>query len=70
MIERPKDAWPQAPKGFKVELYATGLGNPRLLMTAPNGDLFLADSQANKILVFRESGRTGRRSSRGSSRPA
>jgi hypothetical protein len=31
MIARPKDAWPQAPTGFKVELYATDLGNPRLL---------------------------------------
>jgi glucose/arabinose dehydrogenase len=53
MIPRPEDAWPQAPKGFKVEMYATGLGNPRLLRIAPNGDLFLADSQENKILVFR-----------------
>jgi glucose/arabinose dehydrogenase len=53
MIARPRDAWPQAPKGFKVELYATDLGNPRLVRTAPNGDLFLADSQAGKILVFR-----------------
>ena len=53
MIARPKDAWPQAPTGFKVELYATDLGNPRLLRTAPNGDLFLADSDGGKILVFR-----------------
>src|ERR1035437_4683138 len=29
MIARPQEAWPQAPKGFKVELYATALGNPR-----------------------------------------
>ncbi len=65
MIERPKDAWPQAPKGFKVELYATGLGNPRLLMTAPNGDLFLADSQANKILVFRGIGPDGKAQQQG-----
>jgi glucose/arabinose dehydrogenase len=53
MIARPKDAWPQAPAGFKVELYAADLGNPRLLRTAPNGDLFLADSEGGKILVFR-----------------
>jgi glucose/arabinose dehydrogenase len=53
MIARPKDAWPQAPQGFRVELYATDLGNPRLLRTAPNGDLFLADSEPSKILVFR-----------------
>jgi glucose/arabinose dehydrogenase len=53
MIARPQGAWPQAPKGFKVELYATDLENPRLVRTAPNGDLFLADSQVGKILVFR-----------------
>lgn len=53
MIARPKDAWPQAPEGFKVELYATDLGNPRLVRTAPNGDLFLADSEGGKIFVFR-----------------
>ncbi len=65
MIERPKDAWPQAPQGFKVELYATDLGNPRLLMTAPNGDIFLADSQANKILVFRGVGPDGKAQQQG-----
>lgn len=53
VVARPADAWPKAPKGFKVELYATGLENPRLLRVAPNGDLFLAESQANKIRVFR-----------------
>lgn len=53
MIPRPKDAWPKAPKGFKVELYATDLDNPRLLRTAPNGDIFLAESETGKIKVFR-----------------
>ena len=53
VVARPKDSWPIAPKGFKVELYATGLENPRLLRVAPNGDLFLAESQASKIKVFR-----------------
>lgn len=53
MIPRPSNAWPVAPKGFKVELYATGLDNPRLLRLAPNGDLFLAESATGKIKVFR-----------------
>ena len=44
VVARPANAWPQAPKGFKVDLYATGLDNPRLLRVAPNGDLFLAES--------------------------
>jgi glucose/arabinose dehydrogenase len=53
MVPRPANAWPQAPKGFKVELYATDLDNPRLLRTAPNGDIFLAESEPGKIKVFR-----------------
>jgi glucose/arabinose dehydrogenase len=53
VVSRPPNAWPIAPKGFKVELYATGLDNPRLLRVAPNGDLFLAESATGKIKVFR-----------------
>jgi glucose/arabinose dehydrogenase len=53
MVARPSNAWPQAPDGFKVELYAGNLKNPRLIRTAPNGDLFLAESEPGRILVFR-----------------
>ncbi len=53
VVPRPANAWPIAPKGFKVELYATGLDNPRLIRFAPNGDLFLAESYSGKIKVFR-----------------
>jgi glucose/arabinose dehydrogenase len=52
-IKRPDGAWPKAPAGFKVDLYATGLDQPRLIRTAPNGDLFVAVSYQNKIMVFR-----------------
>ena len=53
IVPRGPGAWPIAPKGFKVQLYATGLDNPRLLRVAPNGDLFLAESASGKIRVFR-----------------
>jgi glucose/arabinose dehydrogenase len=53
IVPRPDGAWPVAPKGFKVELYTTGLDNPRLIRTAPNGDIFLAESQSSVIKVFR-----------------
>ncbi len=53
LIPRPANAWPQAPAGFKVELYADGLENPRLIRTAPNGDTFLAESEPGEIKVFR-----------------
>ena len=60
LIPRPNDAWPQAPAGFKVDLYATGLYNPRLMRTAPNGDLFLAESDAGDVKVFRGIGQDGK----------
>ncbi len=60
IVPRPANAWPIAPKGFKVELYATNLDNPRLLRTAPNGDLFLAESETGKIKVFRGVGADGK----------
>ena len=53
LVARPNDVWPVAPAGFKVELYAAGLDNPRLLRTAPNGDVFLAESDPGRIRVFR-----------------
>ena len=31
VVARPQNAWPVAPAGFKVELYASGLDNPRCL---------------------------------------
>src|SRR5271163_2173433 len=59
LVPKPADAWPKAPAGFKVELYANGLDEPRLIRFAPNGDLFVADSEIDrkqdtgKIRVFR-----------------
>jgi glucose/arabinose dehydrogenase len=53
VVERPANAWPIAPKGFKVEMYATNLDNPREMRTAPNGDIFLAESESGEIKVFR-----------------
>ena len=60
VIDRPAKAWPKAPAGFKVTLYASDLPNPRLLVTAPNGDIFLAESMAGSIRVFRGVGANGK----------
>src|SRR5271155_1365018 len=80
VIPRPADAWPVAPDGFKVTLYAGGdavpmqradnkehmqlsggtFTMPRLIRTAPNGDLFLADSGAGTIFILRGVGPDGK----------
>jgi glucose/arabinose dehydrogenase/mono/diheme cytochrome c family protein len=53
LVARPADAWPQAPNGFKVQLYANGLAAPRVIHVAPNGDVFVAESGGGRIRVFR-----------------
>jgi glucose/arabinose dehydrogenase len=53
IVAKPKKAWPQVPAGFKVQLFANGFDNPRLLRTAPNGDVFLCESDPGKIKVIR-----------------
>ena len=60
LVTRPDNAWPIAPAGFTVQLYATALDNPRLIRTAPNGDFFLAESSSGKIKVFRGITRDGK----------
>jgi len=60
LVPRPENAWPQAPPGFKVDQYATGLQNPRLIRTAPNGDIFLAESRPGRIKVLRGLGGSGK----------
>jgi glucose/arabinose dehydrogenase len=57
---RPDGVWPQTLPGFKVEQFANGLDNPRLMRLAPNGDIFLAESSPGKILVFRGIGADGK----------
>ena len=53
LVARPENVWPVAPQGFKVEQFATGLENPRTLRTAPNGDIFLTESDPGRIRIFR-----------------
>jgi glucose/arabinose dehydrogenase len=51
---RPKGAMPRVPKGFRVSEFATGLNNPRKIVTAPNGDIFVAESDPGRIKVLRD----------------
>src|SRR5260370_5886498 len=53
VVPRPSGAWPQALPGFKVELYASELDNPRLIRTAPNGEIFLAQTNPGVVKIFR-----------------
>ncbi|MGB7037135.1 MAG: sorbosone dehydrogenase family protein, partial [Xanthobacteraceae bacterium] len=47
------DQKPIVPNGFEVNLFASGLSGPRIVRTAPNGDVFVAESEAGRIRVLR-----------------
>jgi glucose/arabinose dehydrogenase len=59
IVARPEGVWPQVPPGFRVNQYAEHLGGPRVIRVAPNGDVFVAESRAGRIRVFRGLTRDG-----------
>jgi glucose/arabinose dehydrogenase len=53
VVPRPAGATPVGLPGYAVTPYAEGLENPRLIRTAPNGDLFVAETGPGRIRVLR-----------------
>ena len=39
-------------QGFAVQVFASGLKQPRVIRIAPNGDIFVAESGSGRVLVF------------------
>jgi glucose/arabinose dehydrogenase len=54
VANRPADARPKVPPGFRIELYGSGFRDPRFLLTAPNDDIFVVESRVNQIKVLRD----------------
>ncbi|WP_141733174.1 PQQ-dependent sugar dehydrogenase [Oligoflexus tunisiensis] len=52
VIKPPQGALPKVPDGFTVEVFASGFNQPRTMRVAPNGDVFLSESGAGRVLVF------------------
>jgi glucose/arabinose dehydrogenase/cytochrome c2 len=52
-VPAPTNAMPAVPAGFTVKKFAEGLRNPRLMRTAPNGDVFIAETGRNRIRIIR-----------------
>src|SRR5208282_895359 len=57
--EPPPGFLPSVPQGFRVNVFAEGFKVPRWLAVAPNGDIFLAETGANQIVVLRDPQNTG-----------
>ena len=60
LVKRPEGAMPRAPKGFQVSEFATGFSNPRKIVTAPNGDIFVAESMPGRIKLLRDADGDGK----------
>ena len=59
VVAAPQGKMPDVPKGFAVQVFATGLKQPRVIRIAPNGDIFVAESASaeagtasGRVLVF------------------
>jgi hypothetical protein len=55
VVDRPAGAQLALPPGFKVEVFLEGLAGPRAMYVAPNGDVFLSETQSGRVRVLRPS---------------
>src|SRR4051812_46528207 len=58
LTDKPATAKPTVPAGFTVSEYAE-LRAPRMMVYAPNGDLFVSSPAANNITVLRDADNDG-----------
>jgi len=56
-VARPEGALPKVPNGFTVEVLVEKFDNPRKIIAAPNGDLFVAESEPGRVKVLRQDDR-------------
>jgi glucose/arabinose dehydrogenase len=52
--QAPQGFLPAVPAGFHINIFATDFKRPRLLTVAPNGDIFLAETGANQVVILRD----------------
>lgn len=59
VIDWPEGKMPVAPAGFIVTKFADKLDSPRWIYVAENGDVFIAESSAGRILLFKDGNKDG-----------
>jgi glucose/arabinose dehydrogenase len=53
VVDRPDGAALAVPKDFEIKLLTTDPAGPRLMRTAPNGDIFVADTRSDDVRILR-----------------
>src|SRR6266436_7826379 len=51
--QAPQGFLPTVPSGFHINIFAADFKRPRLLTVAPNGDIFLANTGQNEVVILR-----------------
>ncbi len=59
IVDWPAGKIPVAPQGFTVSKFADKFDNPRWIYVAPNNDIFVSESGADRITIFRDSNKDG-----------
>jgi len=55
-VPRPEGELPSVPEGFKVNLWAKDPDRGRVMVKAPNGDIFISSTPKRLVKVFRSAG--------------
>jgi glucose/arabinose dehydrogenase len=56
---RPANAQLHVPAGYSVNVFASGLDDPRNMILAPNGDVIVAESGGDRISILRDANHDG-----------
>jgi hypothetical protein len=60
VVDRPANAKPRLPPGFKFEVFASDLRGPRRMVVAANGDVLITETQGGRLSVMRPTGDGGK----------
>ena len=55
IVAQPREASLKLPPGFKVDVFTRDIDGPRVMRAAPNGDIFVAETQQGRIKVLKPS---------------
>jgi glucose/arabinose dehydrogenase len=59
IIPQPPGATLTLPPYFRIKAWATNLQNPRMMLLAPNGDVFLSEPDAGLVTILRDKNEDG-----------
>jgi glucose/arabinose dehydrogenase len=58
-VTPPAGFLPTVPEGFHISIFAKDFHEPRFMMRAPNGDIFVSDMGGGQVVVLRDPNHTG-----------